>query len=35
MVSGYHPTEALALAAASAAIAEAKASGSRPCWLFN
>lgn len=35
MVSGYHSTEALALAAASAAIAEAKASGSRPCWLFN
>ena len=35
MVSGYHPTEDLAIAAASSAIAEAKASGGRPCWLFN
>lgn len=34
MVSGYHPTEALAVAAADKAIADAKASGSRPCWMF-
>lgn len=34
MVSGYHPTEALAIEAAGNAIVEAKASGRNPCWLF-
>lgn len=34
MVSGYHPTEALAIEAAGKAIAEAKKSGGTPCWMF-
>lgn len=34
MVSGYHPTEGEAIAAAGAAIREAKARGERPVWMF-
>lgn len=34
MVSGYHPTERLAIEAASRAISQAKAAGMQPCWLF-
>lgn len=34
MVSTYHPTEALAIEAAGKAIAEAKASGRKPIWMF-
>lgn len=34
MVSGYHPTEDLAILAAGIAIAEAKNSGRKPCWMF-
>lgn len=35
LVSGYHPTEDLAVAAASTAISDAMSSASRPCWLFD
>lgn len=33
LVAGYYPSEALAVGMATKAIAAAKASGSRPCWL--